>query len=426
MSDVLRSSLTFLGPPRLGIEVGSRWMRSVLVVRGKIVKSATISIQPGESPVATLQALVDATCRGSWRKPRVCAAVGPSSSQLRRLVNLPALESRSAMRDVVRSSVARFFLRNGAPLITSSVRRDTDGTAWAAAIDEPPIRAVAEACRSRRLRLETAAPTIVALQRAMTGELLAATDGDVLVEAHVGSRGELRDVRRIAAADRNGPNVASELAAALRPLGERARDYAAAYGVTLIDRSEPLALHARDLRQWRDSSVPTWRMLLAAAALVIAVALSLTLPALRASRVAARASARLATINRAYRAAQWTEAELRRTTLALDELAAFQRDQRSVIDFLSEITASLPENAWLQSVHVDRRGGTVVAFAPRAASALSGLSEIRSITAPVIVGAVSNERVGSDRIERITIRFRWRTAERASQPSSAKSPVSRQ
>jgi hypothetical protein len=336
--------------------------------------------------------------------------VGASSSQLRRLVNLPAIDSKRALRDVVRSSVARFFLKNGVPLLTSSVRREADGVGWAAAIDEPPVRAVAEACRSRRLRLEVAAPMVVALQRAMTGEVLIAADGDVVVEVHVGSRGELQDVRRTSAGDDEKINQRSTPVAALKSLGNNATTYAAAYGATAIERSEPLALHAQELRQWQDNSVPAWRMLLAAAALVATVALALTLPGLRASRVAAHASARLAAINRQYRAAQWTEAELLRTTIALDQLAAFQRSRRSMIDFFAQLTASLPENAWLQSVHLDQQGGTVVALAPRAASALAGLSELKSITAPVIVGAVSSEQIGPDRIERITIRFRWRTA----------------
>jgi hypothetical protein len=97
-----------------------------------------------------------------------------------------------------------------------------------------------------------------------------------------------------------------------------------------------------------------------------------------------------------------------------------------MIDFLAALTASLPENAWLQSVHVDQQGGTLVALAPRAASALAGLSKLKTLTAPVIVGAVSNEQVGRDRIERVTIRFRWRTGERAPRPSSAKLPAMHQ
>jgi Tfp pilus assembly protein PilN len=267
---------------------------------------------------------------------------------------------------------------------------------------------------------------VVALQRAIIGELLLAVDGDVVVEAHVGSDGELRDVRRTSVGDDEAIGRHSTPVAALQSLGDDATAYAAAYGATAIDRSEPLALHARELRQWQDTSVPTWRMLLAVGALLTAAALALMLPVLRANRIAADASARLAAINRQYRVAQWTEAELQSTTIALDELAAFQRSRRSMIEFLTELTASLPENAWLQSVHVDQQGGTLVALAPRAASALAGLSKLKTLTAPVIVGAVSNEQVGRDRIERVTIRFRWRTGERAPRPSSAKLPAMHQ
>lgn len=410
MSEGLSSALRFLRAPRLGIEVGSRSVRSVLVVKGRIVRTATADLNPSDPLEMVLQRLLDENCRGVRRRPRVCAAVGASASQIRRLVNLPAIASDRALRDVVRSSVGRFFLKNGVPLLTSSVCREGDGTGWAAAIEEPPVHAMAAACRSRRLRLAVAAPAVIALQRAMTGHLLQAGDGDAVLEAHVGSRGELRNVRRTLVHGDVSTERQSAPVSELEGLGTDAGVYAAAYGATEIDDSEPLALHARELRQWQDTSVPTWRLLFAIAALLMAMTLAITLPALRATRVAAHTSTRLAKVNREYRAAQWTEAELQRTTIALDELGAFQVSRRSMTEFLAELTATLPENVWLQSVHVDEQGGAVVALAPRAASALAGLSALRSITEPIIVGAVSNEQIGRERIERVTIRFRWRTA----------------
>ena len=409
MSDIVRSSSRLFGQPRLGIELGRRTLRSVLVVRGSVVRTSSAEVHPGESLETTVQQLVDAGCRGFWRRPRVCVAVGPSYSQLRRLVKLPDIDSERALRDLLRGSVGRFFVKNGVPLLTSSVRREGNGTGWAAAIDEPPVRAIAEACRTRRLHLDVVAPMVVALQRGVTGELLVAADGDVIVEAHIGSRGELRDVRRTPGTKDTATADQAVPVAALESLGEGAREYAAAYGATLIDRSESLALQAAELRQWQDTSVPTWRLFVALGVLLFAATLALMLPALRASRVAMLSTPRLVAINRQYRAAQWTEAELRRTTIALNELAAFDASRRSVIEFLDELTTSLSEGVWLQSIHVDEQGGTVIALAPRAASALDGLSELKSIARPVIVGAVSSEQIGPVRMERVTIRFGWRT-----------------
>jgi hypothetical protein len=400
--------------PRLGIEVGSRAVRAVLVVRGRIVRVATVRLQDAESLNATLLNVFDSTCRGLWPRPRVFVAVGPSLSQLRRLVNLPAVRSARALREVVRSSAGRFFLKNGVPLLTSSVRREDGAGGWAAALDEPSVRAVAEACRSRRLRLEVAAPTVVGLQHALAGAWLVTEDGGVWVEAHVGSDGTLRDVRRATARSDDGARGVAMPIGALRSLGAGALEYAGAYGATAIERSEPLALHARELRQWREATVPLWRMLVAAVVLLAAVSLALTLPPLRASRVAAHAAARLTKINQPYRAAHWTDAELERTTTALEEIDAFERDRRSLIGFLSELTAGLPNDAWLQSLRLDQHGGTVIALAPRAASALAGVAEVKAIAAPVIVGDVSSEQRGPDRIERITIRFRWRSSDRGS------------
>jgi hypothetical protein len=407
--------------PRVGIDLRSQSVRSVLVVRGSVARTATVSIEDAESPEAVVGRVLDSLCRGLWRKPRVFAAVGPSSSQVRRLANLPTVRSAGALQAIVRGSAGRFFLKNGVPLLTSSVRREDSGAGWAAAFEEPAVRALSEACKSRRLRLELTAPAIIALQRALTGELLVADDDDgVLVEAHVASDGALLDVRRATSSEGAAVGGATPIAA-MRSLGERAIEYAGAYGATLIDRSEPLAVHARELPHWRNATVPRWRLLAAVGALLTTVGLAVALPALQASRVSTRAAARLAAINAKYRAAQWTEVELERTTSALEEIQAFERGRRSVTDFLAELTNALPESVWLQSVRVDRQGGTVIALAPRAASALAGLAELRSITSPVIVGGVSGEQLGADRIERVTIRFRWRTSERESAMTASNS-----
>ena len=395
--------------PRLGVEVGCRSVHAVLVSHCRIVRTATVRLAEGEPLDEALGQLLDSTCRGQWRSPFVFAAIGPSASQLRRLTKLPSVASARVLRDVVKANAGTFFLKNGKPLLTSAVRQCGDGAGWAAALDEPPVRMLADVCRSRGLRLQLVIPSVVALPRALDAETLTTEDGDAAVELRVEPTGELRDVRRSQVEmGRVSPHRAATPRAALSPLGGEAADYAAAYGATTFDPSEPLALKARDFRAWRDDTVPAWRLLTAGAAVAIALALALVVPAFHARSVAAHAATRLASINGAYRSAHWTERELAATTGTLAELAAFHDSRRSIVGLLAELTVALPENAWLASLHVDVEGGTAIVLAPRAASVISALADVHAITAPAIAGAVSTEGAGADRAERVTVRFRWR------------------
>ena len=408
-----------LSPPRLGIEIESGSVRGVLVRRGQIVRTAIVRLAEVESLDVALARVLDSLRPASWRKPRVFVSIGAATSQLRRLVNLPAVEGERNLRAMVRSNAGRFFLKNGVPLLTSSVSREENGCGWAAALEEPPVRAAAEACRSSRLRLELAAPSIVALRRSLDDEWLTAVDGEVVMRAHVAPHGGIHELRRVTGASMPETESASAPVAALRALGDAAAFYAAPYGATTIDRREPLVVPGRDLRIWRDVSVPRWRLLLACSSLGVAIVLALLLPALYARRVAARTAQRLEAVNRQYRQAHWMESELARTTTSLSQIESFRGSRPSAIQVLADLTAALPPDAWLQSLHIDSQGGTITALAPRAAVAVGALTELRSITSPTIVGAVSSEQLGPDRIERVTVSFHWKTAER----SSARSPA---
>jgi len=398
----MRKASSLLSRSRLGIEINSTDVRGVFVKHGHITKTAMVCLAGVESLEAALIQVLETLRGSSVRKPAVYVAIGPAASQLRRLTNLPAIASARPLRELVHSNAGRFFLRNGVPLLTSSVRREESGHGWAAAVEEPPVRAAADACRRAGLRLALVAPSIVAMRRTVDDEWLTAIDGDVVMRAHVGSNGAIRELRRFMA-----PPVAEP-----QSLGSAATDFAVPFGATTIDRDEPLVLHERDLRMWRDVSVPGWRMAVAAAALCVAMMLSLTLPALYAQRIAAETARRLEAINRQYREAHWMETELARTTASLSEIDAFQATRRSTIAFMADLTTVLPEDAWLQNLRLDKDGGTLVALAPRAAVTATALASLKSISAPTIVGAVSSEQVGPDRIERVTMRFRWKLPKR--------------
>lgn len=421
MTPWIRKLRQLLARPRLGIELESTGVRGVLVERGEITNAEVVGLADVESLDVALTRVLEALRRPAWRKPLVYVAIGPAASQLRRLNHLPAIDGTRLLRDMVHSNAGRFFLKNGVPLLTSSVRREEGGNGWAAAVEEPPVRAVAEACRSSHLRLELAAPSIVALRCSLEDEWLTAVDGEVVMRAHVGSNGAIREIRRLSLSGEAGNWRAAMPVAALRSLGDAAMLFAAAYGATTIDRREPLALHARDLRLCREVSVPRWRMLLAISSLCFATMLALTLPAFYAQQVATRTARRLESVNRQYRQARWMEAELERTTASLREIDEFEATRRSTIRFIADLTTALPQDAWLQSLHLDKEGGTLTALAPRAAVTAAGLASLRSISTPTIVGTVSAEQLGPDRVERVTMRFRWKQVARtpASSPATA-------
>lgn len=402
-----RFAQSVVGPPRLGLEIGSRAVRAVLVIRGRVVRTHTVTLADSDNTYDALCRVFGSIGYTSWFGAKVFAAVGPSHSQVRRLVNLPPVRSPRVLHQVVNAGAARFFLKNGVPLLISSVGQMVDHEGWAAALDEPPLRAMADACRSHHLQLELAAPTIVALKRVSVGGRLVCEDDAGRIEAEVTSDGAILQVHRGVALSTAVAASLPRFDSALGVLGEDNAQYVCAYAVTLLDRAEPLAIHAAALDQLANVRVPVWRLLLAVTSLIFALLLLLTLPVMRANRAAARAAQRLAVINRQYRAARWTENELQRTTRGLQEIEGFQHDRRSVIESLCQLTSALPPETWLQSLRLDEKGGTLVALSPHAGSVPSELAKLRSITSLVIVGAVSPEQVGQDRIERITMRFRW-------------------
>lgn len=411
MRQWVRRLRILLSPPRLGIEIDSSSVRGVLVRHGQITKTVIVGLTDVESLDVALARVLDTLRRTSWRKPRVFVAIGPAASQLRRLINLPAVGGARMLREMIRINAGRFFLKNGVPLLTSSVSLEETGCGWAAALEEPPVRAAAQACRSSHLRLELVAPSIIALRRSLEDEWLTAVDGEVVMRAHVAADGAIHELRRLAAATVEENGRSSAPVGALRSLGDAAVVYAAPYGATTIDPREPLVVHARDLRMWRDVSVPRWRLVLACSSLCVAIVLALAFPALYARRVATRAAQRLEAINRQYRKAHWMETELARTTTSLAEIEVFRVSRHSAIQFIADLTAALPADVWLQSLHLDNEGGTLIAMSSRAAVAVATLSELKLITSPTIVGAVSSEQRGPERIERVTIRFRWKTAQ---------------
>jgi hypothetical protein len=290
-------------------------------------------------------------------RPRVTVALGATFAQTKRLAGLPPIGDERVLAKTVQEHAARFFLKNGVPLVTTSVRLDANGEAWGAALQKGVVDTIVSACRTSRLELAGIVPAV--------------------------------DVAK--------PDVAP-----LTPLGHEAMEFSAAYGAAVTSGA----------LTWRagagaDEAAPRWRMTTIACAAGLALVLVVLAPGLGARLTEHRAIAHLATIARPTRAAQHVARDNDLVTRALGEVASFDRGRRPATLLLAALAKALPEGAALLALHVDSAGGSVVAFAPRAGALLTRLETVPGLAAPEITGPVTRETAGGREVERVTVRFRW-------------------
>jgi hypothetical protein len=292
-------------------------------------------------------------------RPRVTVALGPTFAQTKRLAGLPPIGDERVLAKTVNEHAARFFLKNGIPLVTTSVRLDANGQPWAAALQKNIVDTIVGACRASRLELAGIVPAV---------------------------------------------DVAKPEVAALAPLGRVALEFAAAYGAAVT----PEAL------TWRAGSAtgaeeraPRWRITAIACGAGLALVVAVFAPGLGARAAEHRAIAHLATIGAPNRAAERVAHDNALVTRALGEVATFDRGRRSITAFMAALANALPNGAALLALHVDSAGGSVVAFAPRAGALLTRLEKVPGLAAPEITGPVTREIALGHEVERVTVRFRW-------------------
>jgi hypothetical protein len=304
-----------------------------------------------------LRAFLASLPRGRFEHPRVTVALGALYAQRKRLAGLPPIADERLLARTVNEHAARFFLRNGAPLVTTTVRRDAKGEPWAAALQKPVVDSIVAACRTSRLRLAGIVPS----------------------------------------ADLTTPELS-----ALAPLGNDAELFATAYGAAvaadaLIWRAGPVA----------EESAPRWRVATLGGAAILALMLAILSPGLAASTIEHRAVTHLASVAKPTRAAQRIAHDNELVTRALGEVATFDRGRRPVTVILSGLAKVLPDGSALLAFHVDSAGGSVVALTPRAGALLTRLERVPGLAAPEITGPVTRETTGGHDVERVTVRFRW-------------------
>lgn len=388
----------------VGLALGFDSARAVAVRGGKIIWVGETVLDAPESMARGIADLLSGVPRGSVGRPRVSAVIGPAFAQTRIIGGLPPLEDTRLLSRIVREGTSRFFLKNGTPLLTGLVQGIEPGRVWASAFDGPVVDAVLEGCAAARCHVVGVAPTVAVLGVALKGDCILWTDGPVGAEIEL-AHGKLVAVRRTAGSFIESPaelQPCEELAI----LGDGAWRFADAYGAAVCASNPPLAI--RPGRAGGDpTAAPRWRITLAGSVAGLAIIAALVGPGWMALRTAREAQARLGELAEVRNAAAIAEDQLRRFSLVLDEVAAFDEGRRSITLLLAEISSALPKGNALVTFRVDSTGGTVIALALEPASVMAAVESVPGIASPQIIGPVTRELVGDRELERMTIRFLW-------------------
>jgi hypothetical protein len=394
---------------RVGVGVGRDSVRAVLVRRGSIAWSASAALGEGEALRETLLRLLTEAPRGGWRRVRLAAAIGPAASQVKRLDGLPPVKSPRVLAQLVAENAGRFFLRNGVPLRVTDVHVAVTGDVWAGAVEAKVLDDVADAARALGMRLDAARPTLAVLPYALARTKDAATafwrDADTRADVVIDGYALVR-ARRLPALDAADIPVglpAQAIHPALRALGDDAWQFADAYGAAVAPPRAPLAFHTHA----GSDRGASWTRLAAAGVLVVAsAAAALVAPALAASRTATRAAGRIEELRYVQRELARTQASLVQLSGTLRQLAAFGAERRSMLRLLGALSAATPESTAIVTLRVDGVAGSFGALTPRGAAVLPTLAGLDEITGATIAGPVTREQLGSQELERVTIRFR--------------------
>jgi hypothetical protein len=387
----------------VGLGIASDAARAVIVRGASIVWSSEAVRDDGEPLSAAIQRVLAKAPVRRWPRLRVNVAIGPTMAQTKHLTGLPPIDDARTLARMVAEGSSRFFLRNGAPLVTTAVRVTKAGEAWACALDSHAVEEVARACRLARMRLGRVAPTVAVLSTVLDGERIAWADGAASSEISF-DKGLLKSVRR-ASRDEGVDAQSMRPVAPLTMLGEHGWRFADAYGAAMLSAHEPLALDGAGA-VLGGASVPRWRLTLAAAALFMMLTAALAAPTIASTMAAERARRQLSAIDAQRRAAMLLESELATTTAALAELSALAASRRSFTMMLAELTRVLPTESAIVAFRADSTSGSIVALAARGGAVLSALEEAEGLVTPEIFGPVTREIVAGRELERVTIRFR--------------------
>ncbi|MBA3889830.1 MAG: hypothetical protein H0X64_04805 [Gemmatimonadaceae bacterium] len=422
VSDVLRHLSRLPADGILGLGVSVDAVRAVRLRGAAIRWSGEIAITELLPLAAVVDRLIGDAITHAGRPRMVVAAVGPQGAQLRRLTGLPAVPPR-LVASLVRENASRFFLRNGAPIVTTEVDRAEEGVFWGAAIEEPIVIALRGACAKHRLRLSAVVPSAIVLAYAAEADIITWLDGDVAGSSQFAARRIVAYRRHEPTTSSAEPPAQSDMAPPLRQLGAAGWRLADAYAAAIVGRNATIAWRPGAARHGATPGGLATRLLSGAlcAAAIAAATVAPGLAAVQQERAAARELDALQSRAVETHALQAKLVPLVRDVAAINEFAAGARSMTLV---LAGLTSLVEPPASVAALRLDSAGGTMTVVAPSAASVLQQLEATDMIGGLTIVGPVvpivapNQPPVGmpvpgmtaSSRVprsERVTIRFQW-------------------
>jgi len=384
----------------LGVAVGEREIRAVLVRRGAVQWHSSESF----AGVGALGNALRTVLSRAPRRPmgtRVTIVISPMWVQVKSLSGVPSIKPARLASQLVRENQQAFFLWKGTPALIADVQRLKTGAAWGAAFDREVIDELTQSFRGARMTIGCVAPAVVAIVAALPNELVQWTDGDDRLELE-GDAGGLRRLERISH-DATQPTAA--LPAALARLGDDAWRFLDAYGAAVAPGQLPLAWRVQSdedrSRVWARVRFVAMASALAAAAIFAAVG-----PGWRARSFGLAADRELAQSRGVQIELARNESELRRVTQMLNRLESFRAERGKVTRILGQLAQSIPDSTAMLTFRVDSVEGAFTAIAPHVADVLPELESVDDIVAPRIVGSVTREVFSGVRVERATFRFR--------------------
>lgn len=389
---------------RVALTVDRDVIRAIGVRGTRVRWTAEAAVSSPDDLGRGLGELLPRLPRSRWIRPSLLVGIGPWASQVKRLERLPSLANSKLYAALVAENAGRFFLRNGAPVVTGAVVRDPDGALWAAAFDEPVVEAVVAAARASRFRIRTIVPTVAALGHLVGNGVLVYGDGATRWRARYAAR-HLVELAR--APEPSMPLDAPDVALAPPPgLAENGARFAMAYALASADLGVLPGVNLRRHRSFA-ARVPTWRAGVAVAAILIAACAALVAPILAARRSERAARAALAAMQADGREIANQVRELTQFTTALEDVGRFSAAVQPVSRLIAEAERALPQNAAVVTLRVDSATVALVLLAPRAVQALTALDHVPGAVNPQILGPLTHEAVAGQELERVTIRFRY-------------------
>ena len=386
---------------RFGVHISRDRVRAVLVRRSSIAWHDEIPLAPTTAIGEAVALLLARAPKRSARGRIAGLALGTPSSQTKELVGVPPVPSEQILRRLVSENPNAFFIHTWSEIVVGTVERRADNTCWATAHHGALVREASMAVRTRFAKTVAVTSSLIAVARLLpAGEHRCTVDGIgyriTTIECGVVT-GLARDVSASA-------NPACDLAPALCELGERAWDFAPAYGAALLAHDRRLAWRGVE-RDTRARRVRRAAIAVAAFSASCAATWAYTAPGVRALWVMRDdASATAGAPDHEIEAAR-TASELQRSTSQLAEVERFQASRGAIPALIGDLTRSLPESTAVVNLRVDSVAGSVVIITPHVPDVLPQLVPLTTIVAPRLVGSITYELAANAQMERASIRF---------------------